>query len=89
MVHWCRPELGWWRLHALCPRAALDHVMVPINLRLTAEDIVSALKTAGACSIRRLTRGVEFDRIESIHRRDPYADVKYGVGEHRYVFSKG
>ncbi len=66
----------------------LDHVMVPINIQLTPAEIEDALKTAGAVDIRRLQRGTDFDRIESIYRRDPYAEVKYGVGENRYVFTK-
>lgn len=66
----------------------LDHVMVPINLRLTDGEIQRCLAAAGASNIRRLTRGTDFDRIEQIHLGQPYARVKYGVGEHRYVFSK-
>ena len=66
----------------------LDHVMVPINLRLTADEIVEALEVAGARDIRRLERGYDFDRVEQIHRGDPYANLKYGAGEHRFVFSK-
>lgn len=66
----------------------LDHVMVPINLRLTPEEIESCLAKAGATGIRRLSRGTDFDRIERIYQKEPYADVKYGVGENRYVFSK-
>lgn len=66
----------------------LDHVMVPINLRLTAEEISSELSAAGARDIRRLTRGTDFDRVERIHQGDPHAVAKYGAGEHRFVFSK-
>ena len=66
----------------------LDHVMVPINLRLTDGEIQLCLSAAGARDLRRLTRGADFDRIEQIDLGHPYARVKYGVGEHRYVFSK-
>jgi SAM-dependent methyltransferase len=66
----------------------LDHVMAPINLRLRPDEIESALNRAGARSIRRLHRGADFDRVESLHRGDPYAMEKYGVGENRFVFSK-
>jgi SAM-dependent methyltransferase len=66
----------------------LDHVMVPINLRLTAEEITAALASAGAKGIRRLERGADFDRVERIFQDDPYAREKYGAGEHRFVFSK-
>lgn len=66
----------------------LDHVLVPINIRLSPEEIVECLENAGATQIRRLTRGADFDRIERIHRRDPFAGIKYGVGENRFTFSK-
>jgi SAM-dependent methyltransferase len=66
----------------------LDHVMVPINHRLTPEAVASALLEAKATDIRRLTRGTDFDRIEQIHRQRPFASVNYGVGENRFVFSK-
>jgi hypothetical protein len=66
----------------------LDHVLVPINIRLAPEQIEECLAESGATSIRRLTRGADFDRIETIHRNDPHADLKYGVGENRYIFSK-
>lgn len=66
----------------------LDHVMVPINDRLTAEEIQSCLESAGAKSVRRLTRGCDFDRVEHIHRGTPYAEIHFGVGEQRFVFSK-
>jgi len=66
----------------------LDHVMAPINLRLTADEIRDALVKAGAREIRRLHRGADFDRVEQIHRSDPFAAIKYGGGEHRFVFSK-
>lgn len=67
----------------------LDHVMVPINIQLTPAEIEEQLRVSGAAGIRRLERGADFDRIESIHRKDPFAGAKYGVGENRYVFTKG
>jgi SAM-dependent methyltransferase len=66
----------------------LDHVMVPINLRLTEDEITTELAAAGARNIRRLVRGTDFDRSERIFQGDPYARDKYGVGEQRFVFSK-
>jgi ubiquinone/menaquinone biosynthesis C-methylase UbiE len=66
----------------------LDHVMVPINLRLTPGEIEDCLKKAGAVRTRRLERGADFDRVEHIHRRTPFAEEHFGVGENRYVFSK-
>ena len=66
----------------------LDHVMVPINLRLTPDEIEDCLKSSGARNIRRLTRGASFDRVEQIYQGARHATTKYGVGENRYVFSK-
>ena len=66
----------------------LDHVMVPINIRLTPHEVEDALRQSGAIGIRRLRRGADFDRVEALHRGDPYAREKYGVGENRYVFTK-
>lgn len=66
----------------------LDHVMVPINTRLTPARIESVLQKHGACSIQRLKRGNSFDRIEYLHKKIPYAEEKFGVGENRYLFRK-
>jgi ubiquinone/menaquinone biosynthesis C-methylase UbiE len=66
----------------------LDHVMVPINIRLTPAEVSAALEESGAKDIRRLTRGADFDRVEQIFRGDPLAELKYGVGENRFVFTK-
>jgi len=66
----------------------LDHVLVPINVRLTPQTIEGALSDAGARDIRRLTRGTDFDRVERIYQGEPFAVEKFGVGENRYVFSK-
>lgn len=66
----------------------LDHVMVPINVRLTPDEVEGCLAEMGASDIRRLERGTDFDRIERIWQREPFASVKYGVGENRYVFRK-
>lgn len=65
----------------------LDHVMAPINLRLTADQIVECLDKAGATQIRRLERGADFDRVEAIHNNAPYAVEYFGAGENRFVFS--
>jgi ubiquinone/menaquinone biosynthesis C-methylase UbiE len=66
----------------------LDHIMVPIDLRFTEEEIEDCLAASGANRIRKLTRGADFDRIEQIYQRVPYATLKFGVGEQRYIFSK-
>ncbi|MCI5059235.1 MAG: class I SAM-dependent methyltransferase [Flavobacteriales bacterium] len=66
----------------------LDHIMVPINLRLTGDEIIEILEKHGAKDVKRLERGYGFDRIEKIYQKEPFAEMKYGVGEHRYVFTK-
>ncbi len=66
----------------------LDHVMVPMNERLTPHEISEQLSAVGATEIRRLTRGTDFDRVEQIWRKEPFAAVNFGVGENRFVFSK-
>jgi len=66
----------------------LDHVMVPINTQISLDEVEECLLTSGATSIRRLTRGTDADHIEKITQNQPFADIKYGIGEHRYIFSK-
>lgn len=66
----------------------LDHIMVPINIRLGTDEIEKCLKQTGATNIRRLKRGVDFNRIEQIFQKKPYAKTKYGIGENRYIFTK-
>ena len=66
----------------------LDHVMVPINTRVTPDELHTSLTNAGAKAIRRLERGTDFDRIEMIYQQVPFAREKFGVGENRFVFSK-
>jgi SAM-dependent methyltransferase len=68
----------------------LDHIMVPINTRTTIEEIEGLAREAGFKSHVRLSRGVDFDRIEHIYVKHKSGDVKdliwkYGVGEHRYI----
>lgn len=66
----------------------LDHVMVPINTRLSSKQIIEELENNGACNIRRLTRGTDFDRVESIYNNIPFATEKFGIGENRFIFNK-
>ena len=66
----------------------LDHVMVPINTRLTSEELIEELSKNGAINIRRLYRGADFDRVEAIYNKVAFAKEKFGVGENRFVFNK-
>tara|TARA_B100000315_G_C14525133_1_gene563465 strand:+ start:256 stop:1326 length:1071 start_codon:yes stop_codon:yes gene_type:complete len=66
----------------------LDHIMVPINIRSTCTEIETWLKEAGATKLRRLSRGTDFDRVEQVYQKKPYAEMKFGVGDQRYFFNK-
>ncbi len=68
----------------------LDHIMVPINTRLTPKELEEILSNIGFKNIKRLTRGVDFDRVENIYNMKNRDDIiwKYGVGENRYIFDK-
>jgi hypothetical protein len=66
----------------------LDHVMVPINVRLSRDEVEKCLRSLGAVNIRRLNRGADIDRIERIFHHEPFAGERFGVGENRYVFAK-
>ncbi len=65
----------------------LDHILVPINIRLTAEQIADKLRASGATEIERLERGADVDEFEKF---SGYAgkDVMWGSGIHRFFFSK-
>lgn len=67
----------------------LDHVMVPINTRITPDELSEELEKNGAIEIVRLNRGADFDRVEHIYQNVPGAKEKFGVGENRFVFKKG
>jgi hypothetical protein len=66
----------------------LDHIMVPINIRSTPEEVEALLAEAGAVDLQRFGRGCDFDRAEHIYRGDPFSREKFGVGENRYFFRK-
>jgi len=66
----------------------LDHIMAPINLRSTCKQIEGWLKEAGASEFRRLSRGTDFDRVEQVYQKKPYAELLFGVGDQRYLFKK-
>ena len=65
----------------------LDHILVPINTRLTAEAITDKLVQSGAIEITRLERGADVDELEKFAG---YAakDALWGSGIHRFFFSK-
>jgi hypothetical protein len=62
--------------------------MVPINTRITPEELENELTKNGAINIKRLNRGADFDRVEALYKNVPYSKEKFGAGENRYVFNK-
>jgi len=66
----------------------LDHVLAPINTRLTVNEIENELKKNGADKIIRWNRGVDFDRVEKLYQNLPFGKEKFGVGENRFIFNK-
>ncbi len=66
----------------------LDHVFAPINILYTREEVRKMLEDAGAINIKWLERGADFDLTERTYQGEPYADVKYADGEHRFYFEK-
>lgn len=66
----------------------LDHILVPINVRLTDKDCRQTLTQAGASNIRRFERGADVDGQEALYSGNIYAKTLFGVGIHRYVFDK-
>jgi len=66
----------------------LDPTMVPINVRLTTEEIEGCLAANGARKVRRFERGADTDRVERVYQGAPFAREKYGTGDNRYIFEK-
>lgn len=72
----------------------LDHIMVPINTLSSTEEIEEMLRSNTISDFKRLERGTDFDLSEKLWQLkqknpdDPELVWKFGVGEHRYVFSK-
>jgi ubiquinone/menaquinone biosynthesis C-methylase UbiE len=70
----------------------LDHVMVPINTRLTPQEIETIFADNGLKARQRLTRGADFDRAEQVYKHSAQnkkdIEWKFGVGENRYILEK-
>lgn len=66
----------------------LDHIMVPINIFYSREELEKLLLDAGGCNLRALERGHDIDRVEWVHKGVPYASERYGIGDNRYYFEK-
>lgn len=66
----------------------LDHMMVPINERLTAVECEQAIAQAGFLTAIRCTRGADIDRLEQLYQGTPFARAKYGDGVNLYRLMK-
>jgi SAM-dependent methyltransferase len=65
----------------------LDLWLTPIAECYTPAEVEGMLERAGCSVWNRLGRGTDDDLAEHIYRLEPYASIKYGVGENRYFFS--
>ncbi len=63
----------------------LDLWLTPIAECYTPAEMDAMLRAAKFVSWRRAERGSDQDLVEQIHRGEPHAAVKYGVGENRYM----
>jgi len=66
----------------------LDHMLVPYNSRFSRREVEAMLTREGATKVRFLERGADLDRVERIHRGEPFAALRFGDGECRNWFSK-
>lgn len=63
---------------------AMDCLFAPYEWK-SAKDLEALLKSKGFTDMRQLTRGVDIDQIEQISQGIPYAEVKYGEGQLKYI----
>lgn len=69
----------------------LDHIMVPINTRLTQPELEELIDTCNLEVVQRLEYGAAFDRItqlkDFLNLGSDASDAlwKFGIGEHRYI----
>ena len=65
----------------------LDHILVPINTRLTKNEIIDKLEKYGAKQIRYFSDGADIDQQEMAKKYE-YAHDLFGSGHHRFLFTK-
>lgn len=63
----------------------LDLWLTPIAEAYTPAEMEEMMGKAGFKEWRRCARGSDQDLAEKIYQQEPYAEVKYGVGENRYL----
>lgn len=65
----------------------IDNLYAPYEWK-SREEVIAILEGAGFTSIRQLTRGLENDQIEMVSRGIPYAKLKYGDGQLKFLSLK-
>lgn len=66
----------------------LDFLYAPYEYK-PAKDIEAMLEKHGFSDLKQLMRGVESDQIEQVSAGLPYAKVKYGEAQLKYLATKG
>lgn len=66
----------------------LDHFYVAIRKTYNEDEVREILLNVGFRNITRLLRGTDFDTIEQITQNKPYAKIKHGVGDLRFIVEK-
>lgn len=66
----------------------LDHFYVPVRKTYAAKEVEKLLRKYNFVNIKQLLRGVEYDLIEKITSNEPFARVKYGEGDLRFIAEK-
>jgi ubiquinone/menaquinone biosynthesis C-methylase UbiE len=66
----------------------LDHFYVAIRKTYSETDVRKMLKDAGFKNVSRLYRGTDFDTVEQVTKNKPFAQIKYGVGDLRFMAEK-
>ncbi|MFH1985887.1 MAG: methyltransferase domain-containing protein [Pseudomonadota bacterium] len=65
----------------------MDCLYAPYEWKSRAE-VVAMLKANGFTQIRQLTRGVAIDQIEQVSAGLPYAEVKYGEAQLKFIATR-
>ena len=65
----------------------MDFLYAPYEWKSKTE-VLELLAGAGYKNVRQLTRGVQTDQIEQISSGLPYAELKYGDGQLKFIAEK-
>tara|TARA_Y100000294_G_C8547077_1_gene333646 strand:- start:918 stop:1121 length:204 start_codon:yes stop_codon:yes gene_type:complete len=65
----------------------LDCIYAPYEWK-SRKEVMGLLRKYGFVNITQLLRGIETDQIEQLTRGIPYAEVKYGEGQLKFIAKK-